>query len=773
MARRRLLLAFSGGGFRAALFHLGGVRCLWEAKRLADVDAIVGVSGGSLLVAHLGAYWRDYAEYNSEKFARHAQGFADVTYDGLRFQLLRGALWRRTWGRLTQRASDKGSLRTEVLAGLIRRRITGRRTQLERLDCPQFYFLATDIRDGTAVVLSDRELITKMRDAPRNCREEYRFSHDRPSEDNAFVLPTADWSAAYSTSFPGLFDANRVSGVAGGNAGPLGGCLLVDGGVFDNTGASVFRNIDAHARSRRAAETDGNAKYWPWTERESDLVVSDAGRPPGSYDTDNASFGAVRAAFRAALLFEARVGDLIRRSVRSPNRTRGRIRTSFASISAATQDGLPGSLAELLPWIRTDLDSFPRDVGCALFVQGYCAMRQALRSTDGADPNSPQAPGWTPSLVAVRRRRKGARRLDAARPDSVLELSLLKRHSVDALARSLERAQARRILLSPGSASQLAAMVCCVLILLSVAAFPVAAWIGVSTVLRDKRESWTIEFGRGLPRELLGRSTGSSTDFIDRLEKLGGFAILAGENEPREVDLVAESGSGMLPNILNSIGALENAANDPNDTRQWVVTNVTPDSLVALLGAAGPASLRDDSRHLLDSFEANFPKLQKGQESFRVLKRAAEDRAAVIRLFAAFRKNRVDLSGREFQIHSRALHGYIFLCQLAGCTATVYKDADAPGSAPYSNSLDLECIRHSESTDEQPPRVRADWPLAEGLAKRLGSDGWTVRLATQPDGSPRAILVVTEARPTIRLIGARESDSVGTPLEGVLIRRTR
>jgi hypothetical protein len=49
------ILALSGGGFRATLFHLGVIRYLFEQRKLQNVDTICSVSGGSVL-AHKQAY---------------------------------------------------------------------------------------------------------------------------------------------------------------------------------------------------------------------------------------------------------------------------------------------------------------------------------------------------------------------------------------------------------------------------------------------------------------------------------------------------------------------------------------------------------------------------------------------------------------------------------------------------------------------------------------------------------------------------------------------
>src|SRR5436190_5502457 len=48
-------LCLSGGGYRAALFHLGAVRRLNELGILGHLDTISAVSGGSILAGHLAA----------------------------------------------------------------------------------------------------------------------------------------------------------------------------------------------------------------------------------------------------------------------------------------------------------------------------------------------------------------------------------------------------------------------------------------------------------------------------------------------------------------------------------------------------------------------------------------------------------------------------------------------------------------------------------------------------------------------------------------------
>lgn len=68
----RLGLALSGGGVRAAVFHLGVLRRLAEDDLLESVTHVSSVSGGSLvtaaLVAHAGMRWPGSEQYRSDTY---------------------------------------------------------------------------------------------------------------------------------------------------------------------------------------------------------------------------------------------------------------------------------------------------------------------------------------------------------------------------------------------------------------------------------------------------------------------------------------------------------------------------------------------------------------------------------------------------------------------------------------------------------------------------------------------------------------------------------
>ncbi len=66
--RVRLGLCLSGGGYRAALFHLGALRRLDELGILCHIDIVSAVSGGSILAGFLATRW-DGLPRDGDRFA--------------------------------------------------------------------------------------------------------------------------------------------------------------------------------------------------------------------------------------------------------------------------------------------------------------------------------------------------------------------------------------------------------------------------------------------------------------------------------------------------------------------------------------------------------------------------------------------------------------------------------------------------------------------------------------------------------------------------------
>jgi NTE family protein len=74
IAQKKFGLALSGGGYRAAAFHLGTLRALHRIGVLDKVDVISSVSGGSILSAFYVLHHDDYETFECEMIARLQRG---------------------------------------------------------------------------------------------------------------------------------------------------------------------------------------------------------------------------------------------------------------------------------------------------------------------------------------------------------------------------------------------------------------------------------------------------------------------------------------------------------------------------------------------------------------------------------------------------------------------------------------------------------------------------------------------------------------------------
>jgi NTE family protein len=221
--RHGVALCLSGGGYRAALFHLGAVRRLNELGVLGRIDTITSVSGGSILAAHLantmGADWPAPGESFPDLDTKVSRTFHRFCERNIRtFPLAAGLLpWH--WG--GHAAVD--ALEREYLAHLTKATLTSLPPR------PNFVFCATDMSYGV----------------------NWTFSRDRTGSYMAGYAPTpARWTVAHavaaSSCFPPFFNPQPM-GLSAGDLAPgddksdkrgervrtLG---LSDGGLYDNMG---------------------------------------------------------------------------------------------------------------------------------------------------------------------------------------------------------------------------------------------------------------------------------------------------------------------------------------------------------------------------------------------------------------------------------------------------------------------------------------------------------------------------------------------------------
>jgi NTE family protein len=222
-------LCLSGGGYRAMLFHVGGLMRLNEAGYLPRLDRISSVSGGSIAAGVLGSRW------HSLRFSASgvADNFADQVLEPLRRLASRTLDVRSVLrGLLTPGLTINGCL----TAGY-RRALFGRRTLQDLPDRPHFVFNATSLQSGDL----------------------WRFS--KPAEGDwrvgEIASPTTELAVAVAASSafpPVLSPATLALGTAmqaGDQDRELGHtpyttrAVLADGGVYDNLGLeTVWKKFD-------------------------------------------------------------------------------------------------------------------------------------------------------------------------------------------------------------------------------------------------------------------------------------------------------------------------------------------------------------------------------------------------------------------------------------------------------------------------------------------------------------------------------------------------
>ncbi|HUK33575.1 MAG TPA: patatin-like phospholipase family protein [Vicinamibacterales bacterium] len=198
--REGIALCLSGGGFRAALFHLGALRRLNELGILSQIKTVTAVSGGTMIAAHLAhnvTKWRPGPMSPSDWDQKIAEPFR-------RFASRNLGTWPVVKG-LFLPWTNEG---VELLARRCDMRLGLSGSQLKQLeDGIDWSFCAVNLVTGKQYVLSPT------------------FAPEWP-----IAL-----SAAVSSCFPVLFSPYRQTTPQR--------IALVDGGVDDNLGVEpVWRN---------------------------------------------------------------------------------------------------------------------------------------------------------------------------------------------------------------------------------------------------------------------------------------------------------------------------------------------------------------------------------------------------------------------------------------------------------------------------------------------------------------------------------------------------
>jgi NTE family protein len=218
-------LCMSGGGYRAALFHLGALRRLNELGVLSQIDTFTSVSGGSIMAAQLATFLAG-AEATAGK---PIDGFDPGVAEPMRAFAGRDVRTGAALARLHPRNWLTPGAQSEALAAAYAQGpAPGKLADLP--EKPRFVFLASDMRFRDQWVFD-----TGLR---------------RVGSSAAGHQPLGDWTLAQavaaSSCVPGAFGAvhtrHEPSALKGGSyAEPdrdrlVGEIDLSDGGMFDNLG---------------------------------------------------------------------------------------------------------------------------------------------------------------------------------------------------------------------------------------------------------------------------------------------------------------------------------------------------------------------------------------------------------------------------------------------------------------------------------------------------------------------------------------------------------
>ena len=232
----RIGLALSGGGFRATLYHLGVLRFLRDADLLRDISHMTSVSGGSIMAAHLMLHWDRY-NGSEEEFAEAAEELLAFVRMDVRNRVVRRfplAFATNCARRLIGRGWSRKLTRPGLLETHYEKHLFGDKCLYEMPAVPQLHILATNINEGGLCSFTRKGLIVQRRLAAGEQQFELVPSG----------MATVPMAVTASSAFPGFFPPLQLNakdvGVGESRFPPH---LFTDGGVYDNLGVRMFRNI--------------------------------------------------------------------------------------------------------------------------------------------------------------------------------------------------------------------------------------------------------------------------------------------------------------------------------------------------------------------------------------------------------------------------------------------------------------------------------------------------------------------------------------------------
>jgi len=212
---RRVGLALSGGGFRAAAFHLGMLRKLHEFGLLQGIDLLTCVSGGSIAGATLVANWSsgvDAALGELDKYLRTKSIAVGSVIGGI---------------------LDPFESRLDKLAESYDRDLYGGKTLADLKNGPRIYLNATNLATGNMFFF--------VAGGGTGAKCEMGEHELGVVDAQGFAISRA---VAASSAFPPVFGPLRLDTDVYPPAEQVGYVTLTDGGIYDNLGVNPGLLID-------------------------------------------------------------------------------------------------------------------------------------------------------------------------------------------------------------------------------------------------------------------------------------------------------------------------------------------------------------------------------------------------------------------------------------------------------------------------------------------------------------------------------------------------
>ncbi len=206
---KRIGLALSGGGFRAAAFHLGVMQKLKALGILDKIDVLSCVSGGSIAGGHLATNWGSPTVLDDLRSYLASKSIAVSSFLG-------GAL-------------NPFTTRLEALAKSYDRDLFNGKTLAVLKNGPRIYFNATNLSTGNMF-----SFVAGEKGAEEMGDYELGFV-------SASAFPISQAVAA-SSAFPPVFPPLQLDKNVYPHNGSVEYVTLSDGGLYDNMGIAPMLN---------------------------------------------------------------------------------------------------------------------------------------------------------------------------------------------------------------------------------------------------------------------------------------------------------------------------------------------------------------------------------------------------------------------------------------------------------------------------------------------------------------------------------------------------